>query len=69
MVSKIIELGKVVLPIIEITAAVGAGPNVEVGSVTIRSKFVTPLLPSSLQMVTGAFEVYHTGSSKLGGSP
>ena len=66
MISAI--LGKGEPPTIEITAAVGAGPDVDVGSVTKRIKFLTPSVPSSLQMVIGAIGFYHTGSSKVGGS-
>ena len=65
MISTI--LGKGEPPKIEITVAVGGVVGV-VGSVTKRFKFLTPFVPSSLQMVIGAIGFYHTGSSKVGGS-
>lgn len=55
-----IELGNVVAPTIEVTTAVGAGPAELVGSVTLRTTAVTPLLTSS-QSVRGAISSYHTG--------
>ena len=57
-------LGKGEPPTIEITAADGAGPVVGLlfGSVTKRFKFLTPFVPSSLQILTGAIEFYHSGS-------